>query len=75
MRRFEVSLTLGGAGEVVRGEGRGGGVDATLLAYTLASINLADLGRIYQVGLRQPMNLCACVSEERGDGEGLDLHA
>jgi hypothetical protein len=33
------------------------------------------LGIIYQVGLRQPMNLCASVSEERGDGEGLDLHA
>jgi hypothetical protein len=46
LRRFEVSLTLGGAGEVVRGEGRGGGVDATLLSYTLKYISLPDVGII-----------------------------
>ena len=32
---IEASLTLGGAGEVTRGEGSGEGVDATLLSYTL----------------------------------------
>jgi hypothetical protein len=46
-----------------RGDGRGEGVDATLLSYTLRYINLADLGIICQVGL--PMHLCIRVNEER----------
>ena len=53
----------------LRGEGNGEGVDATLLAYTLRCINLAEVD-IRPVSLRGLMHLCACVSEERGDGEG-----
>ena len=48
----ESSHTLGGAGEVTRGEGRGEGIDASLLTYTLRYIILADFVIICQVGLR-----------------------
>ena len=34
VRRFEVSLTLGGVGEVTRGEGRGEGVASSLMTHT-----------------------------------------
>ena len=34
LEEIESSLTLGGAGEVTRGEGRGEGVDTTLVSYT-----------------------------------------
>jgi len=49
LEEIESSHTLGGAWEVARGEGRGEGVDASLLAYKLRYINLADLGIICQV--------------------------
>ena len=52
LEEIEVSHTLGGAGEVVRGKGSGEGVDATLMSDTLRFINLADLGIICQVWLR-----------------------
>jgi len=41
LEEIESSLTLGGLGEVTRGEGRGEGVDATLLSYILRYINLS----------------------------------
>jgi len=44
------------------------GVHAPLLSDTLRYINLAELA-LGLVALRGPMHLCACVSEERGDGE------
>jgi len=53
---------------VSRGEGSGEGVDAFLLSDTLRYINLAE-GAVGLAALRGPMHLCACVSEERGDGE------
>ena len=45
---IESSHTIGGTrvGEVVRGEGRGAGVDSTLLSYTLKYIRLTEVGRI-----------------------------
>ena len=51
---MEDSHTLGGVGEVVRGEGSGEGVDATLLSDTLRYINLADVDITCQVVLRSP---------------------
>ena len=42
LQEIEASLTLGGAGQVVRGVERGEGVDATLMSHTLRYINLAD---------------------------------
>ena len=43
VEEIEVSLTLGGVGEVVRGEGRGEVVDTTLMSYTLKYISLANV--------------------------------
>jgi hypothetical protein len=40
-----------------------------VLSDTLRYINLAGFA-IGLVALRGPMHLCACVSEEHGDGEG-----
>ena len=51
VEEIETSLTLGGLGEVVWGEGRGEGVDATLMSYTLKYISLTDVDVICQVGL------------------------
>ena len=50
---MEDSLTLGGSGEVVRGEVSDprGDVDTTLLSDTLRYINLVVSDIIYQVGL------------------------
>jgi hypothetical protein len=42
-----------------------------VLSDTLRYINLTGLV-IELVTLRGPMNLCVCVGEERGDGEGAD---
>ena len=39
LEEIETSLTLGGLGGITRGEGRGEGVDATLMSYTLGYIN------------------------------------
>ena len=46
---IEDSYTLGGVGEVVRGEGRGEGVDITLLSHTLKYVSLTD---VYKIGFR-----------------------
>jgi hypothetical protein len=37
LEQIESFHTLGGVGEVTMGEGRGEGVDATLMSYTLTS--------------------------------------
>ncbi len=50
-----------------KGEGSGEGVGATLVSNTFRYISLADLARGWGLLL---MDLCACVSEERRDGEG-----
>ena len=42
----------------------------SLLSYTLRYVSLAELGTLCRVVLREPMPLCACVSEEGGDKEG-----
>ena len=47
----------------------------SLMSYTLRYVSLTELGTLCRVGLRDPMHLCACVSEEGGDGEGVDLEA
>ena len=75
---IETSHTLGGAGGkvVCRGDGRGEGVDATLLSGTRRSICLAESATWARVRKRKKnMNLCACVSEEHGHGEGAGAHA
>ena len=46
----------------------------SLLSDTPRHINLAEVG-IGLVGLRGPMHLCACVSEERSNGEGAGSQA
>ena len=46
----------------------------SLLSDTPRHINLADVG-VGLVGLRGPMHLCACVSEERSNGEGAGSQA
>ena len=45
-----------------------------MLSDTVRYINLAGLA-IGLVALRGPMHLCACESEERGDGEGAGSQA
>jgi hypothetical protein len=45
------------------------------LSYTLRYVSLTELGHVSQFGLREPMHLCVCVSEEGGDGEGADSGA
>jgi hypothetical protein len=42
----------------------------SLLPYTLRYVSLAELGTLCRVGLRDPMHLCTCVSEERRVGTG-----
>jgi hypothetical protein len=57
------------------GDGEGAGSEApSLLSYTRRYVNLAELDHVFQVGLREPMHLCACVSEE-GGGEGAGSEA
>jgi hypothetical protein len=63
-----------GAGECGRWEGAG--AHATLLSDTLWSLGLAESATWARVRKREKnMNLCACVSEERGHGEGAGAHA
>ena len=57
-----------------RGEGRRWGVYAPVLSDTLRYSNLVGLATDL-VASRGPMHLCACVSEERGDGEGAGSQA
>ncbi len=53
------------------GDGEGVGSEASsLISYTIRYVSLAELGNVCQVGLRDPMHLCACVSKEGGNGEG-----
>ncbi len=53
------------------GDGVGVGSEVSSpLSYTIRYVSLAELGNVYQVGLREPMHLCTCVVEEGGDGEG-----
>jgi hypothetical protein len=52
--------------------GDGVGVDSeapSLLSYTLRYVSLAELNPLCRVGLREPIHLCTCVSEEGGDRE------
>jgi hypothetical protein len=52
------------------GDGEGESSEASsLLSYTRRYVSLVDIGHVCQFGLREPMHLCACVSEEGGDGE------
>ena len=45
------------------GDGEGVGSEApSLLLYTHRHVSLAELGTLYQFGLRVPMHLCAYVS-------------
>ena len=46
----------------------------SLLSDTPRHINLAEVG-VGLLGLRGPMHLCACVSEERSNGEGAGSQA
>jgi hypothetical protein len=39
----------------------------SLSSYILRYISLAELDTLCRVGLRDPMHLCTCVSEEYGD--------
>jgi hypothetical protein len=41
----------------------------TLCLEKASTVSLAELGTLCRVGLRDPMHLCTCVSEEGGDGE------
>jgi hypothetical protein len=52
------------------GDGEGESSEApSLLSYTLRYVSFAKLGHVCQFGLREPIHLCACVSEE-GWGRG-----
>ncbi len=46
-----------------------------LLSYTRRYVSLPELVNVYQVGLREPIHLCTCVSEEGGVGEGAGSEA
>ena len=52
-------------------------MDSTLLTDTRRRVvSLAEnAGRMPGVELREQRNLCVCVSEERGHGEGAGAHA
>ncbi len=56
------------------GEGTGSEV-SSLISYTLRYVSLAELGNDCQVGFREPIHLCTCVSKEGGDGEGAGSEA
>ena len=49
VEEIESSLTLDGSGQVTKGEGKGEGVDPTLLSYTHRYIILTETVRICQV--------------------------
>jgi hypothetical protein len=52
----------GGDGEVASSE------TPSLLSYTLRYVNFAEVGSVYRVALREPMNLCTYMIEEGDDG-------
>ncbi len=60
-----------------RGHREGAGAHTTFLTYTRRRVvSLAEnAGRMPGVELREPRNLCVCVSKECGDGEGVCAHA
>jgi hypothetical protein len=39
------------------------------MSYTLRFVSFAEVGNVYRVPFREPMDLCTCVNEEGGDGE------
>ncbi len=51
------------------GEGENSEVPS-LLSHTLRYVSFAELGHVRQFGFREPMHLCAYVSEEGGSGRG-----
>ncbi len=40
-------------------------VASFLLSYILRDVSFAEVGRVYRVGLREPIHLCTCVNEEQ----------
>jgi hypothetical protein len=61
-------------GDEEGGDGEGAvSEESSLLSYTRRYVSFAELGHVCQFGLREPMHLCACVSEEGGYGEGARL--
>ncbi len=52
------------------GEGVGSEV-SSLLSYTPRYVSLTELVNVCQVGLREQMYLCTCVSKEGEGGEGV----
>ena len=67
-KEIEVSLTLGGAGEVqVQGRGKlcSEGLDDTLVSNTVTHSRTFSLS--------EPMDLYTCVIEEHRDGDGVVL--
>ncbi len=67
MRNLHVSHTIvneeEGDGETTRSE------TSSLLSYTLRYVSFTEVGRVYRVSLREPMNLCTSVNEEGVDEE------
>ncbi len=58
------------------GDGEGAGSEApSLLSYTPRYVSLAEFGNVCQVGLREQMHLCTCVSEDGGGREGAGTEA
>ncbi len=57
-------------GQILLKEWGGEGADTeapSLLSYTLIYVSLAELGKVFQVVLREPMHLCTCVNKKGGD--------
>jgi hypothetical protein len=42
----------------------------SLLSYTMRYVSFTEVVSVCRIALREPMNLCTCVSEEGGDREG-----
>jgi len=63
---YVVYIREGGEG----GRGDPGTVSeaSSLLSYKLRYASLTELVNVCQVGFREPIHLCTCVSEEGGDG-------
>ena len=74
LQETEASHTLGGAGEShVQGRGKGIGCKCYCpVRYTIINRSRRTVARRAKFRLRKkPMNLCACVSEDRGHGVGV----
>ena len=70
LEETEASHTLGGAGEVARGEGRGEGVDATPLSCTLTEIHQSRGGGQNMPGCVAITDAPVCMSERGAGGRG-----